>query len=251
MVDTQIKWHKDLPHDIVVIDASHLSDIDTTGIFEDSRLLVIDNIDWGDLDEIRAAVPLREREFKTSFTKTPIPKKIIPHLRIIARQFNDLFLSLYPNYWATEVTSSFRPMITNNEPMHFDTFELPHPAPTAFLNFDTKPRIWRTSYTIQALCEKFPAEMRGLVERVEKERQVNAHRNLSSVLRKNTLKDWSPLDSRAPYHEIHFPQGSVVICNPKNVSHQIYYGRGAYGYSWHLDQGGGLLQEEIVDQCLS
>ena len=110
------------------------------------------------------------------------------------------------------------------ENMHVDTYKHENETHFArmFVNLDTQPRIWHTSWRIQDMVEQAMGKI------------------APSTLKKRTKGDvWSAINSHfygqnsrewwdeQPRHIAFFAPGDVWVVDSRQVSHQIFYGRRA------------------------
>jgi hypothetical protein len=110
------------------------------------------------------------------------------------------------------------------ENMHVDTYGKEHKLHFArmFLNLDTQPRIWHTSWRIEDMLRRAngriaPEDIQGL-SRAEVWNKLNA-----AFFGKNSRQFWDD----QPRHIAFFDPGDVWVVDSRQVSHQIFYGRRA------------------------
>jgi hypothetical protein len=128
---------------------------------------------------------------------------------------------LFPRYYSLkEFNTTWRLTETRDQVMHIDGFQDGRPLSAAqknshrikiFINIDSEPRRWRTSYTLPELfnrCrQKLPAYLPNDADQI-------AH-----ILGKTDVFE------EAPYHEIEFPTLSAVLVEAQVVGHSVLYGR--------------------------
>jgi hypothetical protein len=149
----------------------------------------------------------------------------------ICDQFQAIYAALLPVYCAVFADYAFekkkvvwRLNTVMNENMHLDVYdeERPHHFARMFINLDTQPRIWQTSWTIDDLVEQLKGRIPDTVIR-EKSR-ADLWKELSFALFGPSPEEW--WDSQ-PRHVAYFDPGDVWIVDSRQVAHQILYGRRA------------------------
>ncbi len=153
---------------------------------------------------------------------------------------------LFPAYRSLQdVNITWRMTETIEEGMHLDVFG--NGAPTTkgaklahrvkvFINIDSAPRRWRTSYDLPGVlgkCRgKLPAELPD---------DVNV---VNDVIDKaGVLKD-------LPYHNLVYPPMSAVICNGEAVAHEVVYGQRTVGAEFMCYQQDMLDPGKHTHQCM-
>jgi hypothetical protein len=209
-------------------------------VFLEHGMLVLDDVPWEtDLDVLRAALVRKKRAFKAPYLeKEPAPtvRKEINRLLDHAKR---LFLQLYPTFKSIEERTSWRPMITGPEPLHFDTYGGKNPMVTAYINVSAVPRVYGIGPNFPTLLKEQPSVMRWMMEEAVKRGDVD----MSYVLRKHPK---SPLLT-APRHRVELAPGAIWFFNAKTVSHEVIYGEGAVGISWEVPGCGAKMQTELLD----
>ena len=117
------------------------------------------------------------------------------------------------------------------ENMHVDTYKTENELHFArmFVNLDTQPRIWHTSWRIEDMVRQAkgtmsPAELEGL-SRGEVWTKLN-----KTFYGKNSREWWDD----QPRHIAFFAPGDVWVVDSRQVSHQIFYGRRALSIDFSL-----------------
>ena len=205
-----------------------------------SDMIAIDGIEWPMLEEVRRGLIDRRRPFKKPFHPPDIDPAVTAAMSAILCAADELFADLFPDVTVEERTSSFRPMITGPEPLHFDTFEVVQPVVIAFINLATTPRRYRVGHSFPDLVRDQPDTMREIAKRCN-------GTNLSYHIRCLTVNDHPPMPKSGPAHSIEFAPGAIWFFCPKTGSHQIVHGRGAIGRSWILPAGCAPLQEDHME----
>jgi len=110
------------------------------------------------------------------------------------------------------------------ENMHVDTYKHENKLHFArmFINLDSQPRIWQTSWTIREILARakvmIPSEELQGLTRGEVWTKLN-----KTLFGKNSKQWWD----NEPRHIAFFHPGDVWIVDSRQVSHQIFYGRRA------------------------
>jgi hypothetical protein len=196
-------------------------------LYVQDALLVIEHPQWtADMAFLTAHLEATERAFKQPyFTREPGPK-----LRAtIDKALGDatlMFEQLYPHFNARPgrhtLRSSWRPMITRNEPMHYDTYQGEHPLVTSYINISPSMRHYNIGPTLRQLCEREPAAVRAIYRKYGPE----------CLYRLREMKD-GPL-TRCQRVRVEFAPGAIWFFNAKTVAHEVVYGEGALGASWEV-----------------
>jgi hypothetical protein len=126
---------------------------------------------------------------------------------------------------------SYRPLITANEPLHYDTYDVPcgQISLMSVLNFDTRPRVWNVGPSFREICRDSAPEIEEIL------RKKKPGESASVPIRTAGLKGFGPLKEGTPLHRVEFAPGAVWYANPKTISHQIVYGGGAHFQQWNID----------------
>ncbi len=214
--------------------AAALAD-DPVAHFCASHVIVIDGLEWEGLARAREGLIPEKRRFKGPFHPKDISPKAAEGVQMLAAEVDHLFAQLFPNHIRQDVTSSYRPMITGPEPMHFDTYKAPIPIAVSFVNLAKTARVYRVGPTFQELIARQPQEMRAL-----------GAKDISYRIRDLTMEDKPPMPKSGPAHEVAFAPGSIWFFNTKTASHEVVYGEGALGVSWTLPDIPALTQEQLL-----
>lgn len=213
--------------------------------FVDHRLAVLDGVMWFGAMEViqRRGLDARRREFKAPFIDSKPSSEINGAVLSIIEQAKLLYRELFP--WpATVAHSSFRPMITGPEPMHYDSYGGEHPLVTAYINVAATPRVYRIGWNFPQLVER----RRGEVGAAFAERRLKTD-DASYPIRVRTQRGRGPLGPDAPRHEVRLAPGAIWFFNAKTVSHEVVYGEGAIGIGWEVPTSGAKLQRDILREA--
>lgn len=221
-------------------------DLNATAVFEAPGIFVIDNFDWdGDMDLLNATLLNRRKIQKESANVNPIPGDIRRELEKNAINVHDIVLRIFPQYHLVKSSSwGWRAMITENEFMHYDSWIHEFPVIMSFLNLSKEYRVYNLTYTFQALCERFPKDMRRILTRCRREDE-----NVSRCLReRHWVKDRKPMAKDTPTVRVEFAPGSVWFFYPKTVCHQVAYGRGVLARSWDVTNSTVETQDDVANR---
>lgn len=203
-------------------------------IFEHPGVVVVDRaIDEATLDALREGLSDQRRKFKDKFNHgLPTSEGFKAAYLHIAARIRELTENLFGYRLPEKGNRSYRPMITENEPLHLDTYtvECGKTALMSVLNFDVSPRVWNVGPTIAEICRSHPDDVKRMVA------ELGPGESLNMRLRDAGLRGDGPLRSGAPVSRIEFAPGSVWYANPKAISHQIVFGAGAQFETWTIDE---------------
>jgi hypothetical protein len=202
-------------------------------VFEDPGVVVVDGVfDEESLAGLREGLSRHRRKFKDKFNHgLPASETFkVANLNANAR-IRALTQSLFGYDLPEKGSRSYRPMITENEPLHFDTYtvECGKTAIMSVLNFDREPRVWNVGPTLREVCRDNGEEVTAMMV------QLGKGETLSMRLREAGVRGSGPLKNGTATNCIEFAPGSVWYANPKVISHQIVYGCGAQFETWLID----------------
>jgi hypothetical protein len=243
-MSTRVIYDERLPRENVVF--THASDMPPPSLAErlflDHQLLVIDGIDWGEPLRViqERGLEGKSRAFKDPFISDRPAPEVQDAVDAILRAIKELYPLLY-TWKPTIAHSSFRPMITGPEPMHYDSYGGEHPLVTAYMNVSTEPRTYCISYTFEQLLAAHPEETRAAYR--ERKRPDD---DASYPIRMRTQRGKGPLGHDAPRHTVHLAPGAIWFFNAKTVSHEVVYGAGAIGIGWEVPDSGAELQRATL-----
>jgi hypothetical protein len=202
-------------------------------IYESPGVIVVDNaIGEPILGGLREGRSTERRKFKEKFNRgLPKGEAFEKAYDQAGERMTELTRKLFGYDLPSVSARSYRPMITENEPLHYDTYEVEcgKISLMSVLNFDIRPRVWRVGPSFRDICR----ESREDVEEILKTKHPGE--SPSVPLRSAGLRGVGPLKATTPLHEIEFAPGAVWYANPKTVSHQIVYGGGALFEQWNVD----------------
>jgi len=221
--------------------ADQLAGVDFEDAFKCASLTVIDGVMWDTgLTMIQRALVKKHRGFKAPFIEKEPAKEVRRELRRLTEQAEQLFKQLYPSFKPIETRTSFRPMITGPEPLHFDTYGGEAPMVTAYINVSAVPRVYGIGPSFPMLVRDEPEVMRLLMKR------DGAGADLSYAIRQLTADGLPPLGEHTPRHRVELAPGAIWFFNAKTVSHEVVYGTGALGLSWECPGCGAPMQGDLL-----
>ena len=202
-------------------------------VYNRPGIIVIDNaVGEPILSGLREGLSDHRRKFKEKFhhghPKTETFKKAYSD---VGKRITELTRMLF-GYDLPEFSArSYRPLITENEPLHYDTYEVEcgKMSVMSVLNFDVRPRVWNVGPSFREMCRDSRSEVEDILK------TKHPGESPSVPLRSAGLRGVGPLRAGKPLHRIEFAPGTVWYANPKTISHQIIYGGGAYFEQWNID----------------
>lgn len=160
----------------------------------------------------------------------------------LSDQFRAIYAALIPIYRAVFPEYSFdkqkvvwRLNTIMNENMHVDTYKEENEQHFArmFVNLDTQPRIWQTSWPIDDLMQRLDGRLSPKDLGDKSRGEVWSAMN-KSIFGKSSREWWDG----EPRHVAYFEPGDVWIVDSRQVSHQIFYGRRALSIDFSLPKEG-------------
>jgi hypothetical protein len=235
-VGTKVIAAESLPQTVFVYDGAAGCPLMTH--FGQSHIAVIDGVEWPGMATVRAGLIRKRRAFKAPF-HPEMPAAVMEDYEVMVQAIRDFALPLLTERHEDD-RSSFRPMITGPEPMHFDSYEAPRAVLQCFVNVAATPRIYRVGPTFQRLVETQPDAMRKVAT------TCGPH-GLSYSIRRNTVAGLPPLPSDGDSHTVEFAPGAIWIFNGKTASHEVVYGEGAVAVAWVLPDSTMPTQESLME----
>lgn len=161
-------------------------------------------------------------------------------------QFQAIYTALLPVYRAVFADYRFekkkvvwRLNTLMNENMHLDVYDEERPEHFArmFINLDTQPRIWQTSWTVDDLID----QLKGRIPEsaIREKSRADLWKELSFALFGPSPQQWW---DNQPHHVAYFDPGDIWIVDSRQVTHQIFYGRRALSIDF------SVARESMQDQ---
>lgn len=167
--------------------------------------------------QLRKALATRDVDEATANTIVDQLQQLIAHL---IPAYRTIFSDYEFDRW--KVMLRLNTIMAEN--MHVDTYRNENEQHFArmFVNLDTQPRIWHTSWRIGDMVDRavgtIPPEQIERLSRGEVWSRLNA-----SFFGQNSREWWDD----QPRHVAFFAPGDVWIVDSRQVAHQIFYGRRA------------------------
>jgi hypothetical protein len=154
-----------------------------------------------------------------------LSEALTKNMASLFKQIMPFYYRIFAGYEYPIKRAVWRLKVTLNENLHFDTYKdtevFPDHFARMFINLDTQPRIWHTSYTVDEIYAKFGRKVSR--EIVEKASSNRFWRELNHAAFGKGNEWWDG----SPRHIAYFDPGDVWVVDSRQVSHQIYYGRRA------------------------
>ncbi len=216
-------------------------------IFERPGIVVVDGaIETDILEGLREGLSDERRKFKDKFNKgVPTSESFKRAHGLATGRIKELTEKLFGYRLTEKGDRSYRPMITELEPLHFDTYhvECGKTALMSVLNFDVRPRVWNVGPSFREMCSQHGDEVQTILK------DLKPGESPSVPLRSAGLKNVGPLREGTPVHQIEFAPGAVWYANPKTISHQIIYGGGAQFETWKIDEPRCGCQVCVIEEA--
>jgi hypothetical protein len=151
----------------------------------------------------------------------------------VLEQAVPIYEQLFEGYVFNRRKVSWRLNVNLNENIHVDTYKVPVPEHFArmFINLDTQPRIWNTSFALDRMYE-----MNGKATLSQLGSNITPallHEELiAQTFGVRSPQEWWDNKDR---HVIYFDPGDVWVVDSRLVSHQIFYGRRALSIDFLVD----------------
>lgn len=207
-------------------------------LFCNSGFMVLDGTTWDGLAQARTGIIREHRKFGASFHPDDIAPSAVAGINLMVAQVESLVARLFLEP-KSDKHSSFRPMLTGPEPMHFDVYKAPLPILTCFVNIAETARVYRIGPTFGRLIETHPKAMRYIAS------QCDEH-GMSYRIRDLTMAGLPPMPKDGPAHEVALAPGAIWFFNGKTVSHEVVYGEAALGISWELPESKAHSQQGLM-----
>lgn len=163
---------------------------------------------------------------------------------VMSTQFENIFSTILPIYRSIFSGYNFdedkkkvvwRLNTIMNENMHVDVYKEENENHFArmFINLDTQPRIWQTSWPIQDMITNLNGKVptKSLEEKTRGEIWIDIN---AATFGKSSQEWWD----NQPRHVAYFAPGDIWIVDSRQISHQIFYGRRALSIDFSLPKHG-------------
>lgn len=233
---TEITYDPRLSQDLIV---HRDAPWDATFDYLAHRLCVLDDMPWDGLDIVRRGLQNKAREFKAPYVEGELAPEVQRGYLAIVEQAKALFPLMFPRFKSVMERTSFRPMVTGPEPMHFDSYGGEQPLVTAYINIAEVPRHYRIGNNFPGLLRTHRAEILKLAK---------SDKDITYTLRTEAMNGRGPLGTGAPRHDVKLAPGAIWFFNAKTVSHEVVYGTGAIGISWEVPKAGAKLPPKLLKE---
>ena len=155
------------------------------------------------------------------------------HFMSICRQLLPVYETVFSHYQFERRKVMWRLNTIRAENMHVDTYKRETELHFArmFVNLDSQPRIWHTSWRIQDMVQQAMGTIPpGQLKKLDRG-QVWSKLN-SSFFGQNSREWWD----EQPRHIAFFGPGDVWVVDSRQVAHQIFYGRRALSIDFSVSK---------------
>lgn len=178
--------------------------------------------------------PVLERRLQDANVPIDLERRLRREINRLYEQVLPVYEGLFKGYRFVRRQIVWRLNTVRNENLHIDTYanELKDHFARLFINLDNQPRIWMTSYGIDALYERFGDRIPREILTEGSASQMHVALNNAAFGGRSTVW-WD----RQPRHVAYFDPGDVWAVDSRQVSHQIFYGRRAVSIDFFVDRG--------------
>lgn len=158
-------------------------------------------------------------------------ESMMRHTQHLLDQVRPIYEKMFAGYSIERRKVTWRVNVIHNENMHLDAYKEPMHNHFArmFINLDTQPRIWKTSWTVDELYARVGKDA---LKRAGSGNPDALHASLNALTFGRTSKEWW---DNQPRHVAYFDPGDVWIVDSRQVAHQIFYGRRAVSIDFLVD----------------
>jgi hypothetical protein len=219
--------------------------------YEAGKVISLANVDLGIDHDFWAALPVNDIiglkktyaaadggvTLAGSLARNGVPAELSADLvseseRVLSRVL-PIYEKIFEGYTFTRRKVSWRLNLTLNENIHIDTYKQPSLDHFArmFINLDSQPRIWNTSYTLDNMYEMHgQAALDALADNAT---PALLHQELNArTFGLLSSHEWWDNKDR---HVTYFDPGDVWVVDSRLISHQIFYGRRALSIDFFVD----------------
>lgn len=209
---------------------------------------VIDPTFWGSLPtdkfpvlkKLPSKVNLRDLSVDTALDHrlseididSGLKHEIQQHMRAFYESIIPAYTQVFGGYHFERSRAIWRLTVTRNENMHFDTYRMDIPQHFArmFINIDTEPRIWQTSWRMAEAFRDRGKDIDDDLLRSGTASQIWIE--LNRLIFGGATSIWWDTN---PRHIAYFNPGDVWVVDSRQVAHQIFYGRRAVSIDFFVD----------------
>jgi hypothetical protein len=183
-----------------------------------------------------AGDPGKDRLLDAKLAEAALPgglaRRIKREIVRVYRQALPVYEALFAGYRFTRRQVVWRLNTIRNENLHVDTYTRPFSEHFArlFINLDNEPRIWMTSWSIEALYQRFGGQIDRQLLATGSPDQLHAAVNVAAFGGRTAVW-WD----NQPRHVVYFDPGDVWAVDSRQMAHQIFYGRRAVSIDFFVD----------------
>jgi hypothetical protein len=173
-----------------------------------------------------------DRTLELAGLPAALERRLRAEIRAIYDQVAPVYEQLFAGYRFKRRQVVWRLNTIMNENMHVDTYvqDFDDHFARLFINLDSQPRIWATSYTIEQLFDLYGA---AAMEEIGPD---GGPGELRLALNRRAFHGRSAIWwDRQPRHYAYFAPGDAWIVDSRQVAHQIFYGRRAVSFDFFVD----------------
>jgi hypothetical protein len=224
--DAKVMWFPELKPRI---DTDFWASLDTRSLPALKKLSTLSNID-GSQDHATTTAQIERLE--KAGVERGLAAEVARQMASLLEQVMPLYQPLFGGYRFTRGKVVWRLQDIYTENLHLDAYGSANPDHFAriFINLDTQPRIWHTSWQAEDV-------MRIAKGRLPPQEFTRLSANdlwsaLNFAVFGKTARDW--WDDQ-PRHVAFFEPGDVWSVDSRLVAHQIFYGRRAVSIDFSVD----------------
>jgi hypothetical protein len=224
--DAKVMWFPELKPKI---DTDFWASLDTRSLPALKKLSTLSNLD-GSQDDATAKTQIGRLE--NAGVDRGLAAEVARQMSSLLEQVMPLYQPLFAGYRFTKGKVVWRLQDIYTENLHLDAYGAANPDHFAriFINLDTQPRIWHTSWqaedAIRLAKGRFPAQELTRLSANDLWFALN-----SAVFGKTPSEWWDD----QPRHVAFFEPGDVWSVDSRLVAHQIFYGRRAVSIDFSVD----------------
>jgi hypothetical protein len=224
--DAKVMWFSELKPRI---DMGFWASLDTRSLPALKKLSTLSNLD-GSQDDATTAAQIGKLE--EGGVDRGLAAEVARQMRSLLEQVMPLYQPLFGGYRFTKGKVVWRLQDIYTENLHLDAYGSANPDHFArlFINLDTQPRIWHTSWQAEDVMRiakgRLPPQAFTELSANELWRSFNG-----AVFGKTSRQWWDD----QPRHVAFFEPGDVWSVDSRLVAHQIFYGRRAVSIDFSVD----------------
>jgi hypothetical protein len=176
--------------------------------------------------------PLLDKRLTEAGLPADLDRRLRREIAAVYEKVLPVYEALFAGYRFTRRQVVWRLNTIRNENLHVDTYTSPFTDHFArlFINLDDQPRIWMTSWSIDALYERFGPELPKSLLASARPDEIHAAVNEAAFGGRSAV--W--WDAQ-PRHVVYFEPGDVWAVDSRQLAHQIFYGRRAVSIDFFVD----------------